>query len=121
MTVTPVDIDYTDPARGRLLVDGVDVSDKVTALRFEVDRTALPVLTVQTIPAAGRIFGAAVVVHELPAEPDPSGAGTVLRFLDGCDPAELERQALAGLGLDGESLSTGEAMLATLRRWAADA
>lgn len=75
-----------------------------------------PRLQLELAPGALEVAGDfpdVEVVH--PDDPD-----AVIGFLRQIDPAELERLALARLGLDGSADSTGAAMLAQLRRWAGD-
>lgn len=99
---------------GRLFIDGVDVSDRVDAIRVDVGRLDPTTVTVLHRPGTAAIEGEAIIhVHEPAADTNPADA--VVEFLARVDAASLEHAALMA-HTAGRSLT--EQMLATLADWA---
>ncbi len=94
--LTPFKI-TTDLTDTYVEVNGVDVSDGTTAVRFEHEQGGmLPVLTLWRQEHAGSINGTAIV-HVVNDGADP--VEVIRGFLATVDPVRLETEALEGAGM----------------------
>lgn len=102
-----------DGSRAQVMVEGVDVTDQVGALRLEAADGRSPILTLVG-KAGGAVSGEGIVVTEGDA---PLPADVIVEFLSKIDPARLEQAALARDVPYGESM-TMQAALLVLADWA---
>jgi hypothetical protein len=108
MGLTRFSVDVGSGGRGHVVIDGVDVAEKVQ--KIIVDSTAgQPPQVFLEMAGEGRIEGEGIVTQVVESN------DSIALFLSNLDPSALEAAALDKMGgLDGEGLTTGQAFLAAL-------
>lgn len=91
MALVRFELDLT-PGGGRVVVDGVDVSDRVAGVRVDAGVDQIPHVLLE-LAGEGTIEGVGVV--ETASTFDPAG---VVAFLEALDPESVEKAAGDGLG-----------------------
>lgn len=109
MTISKFELNVGATGQGSVVLDGVDISAKVTGLSLVSRPREVTKLTLELVadgPVEG--FGEVLVVRS---------SETLTAFLANIDPDELEQAALARLGGLGDGSLTA-AMLTVLAEWA---
>lgn len=108
MTLSRFELKLAANGTGQVVIDGVDISERVGALRLDVAAPQAPRLAVELV-GEGTVEGLAEVTFQSP--------GVDLgRFFANLDPEELEKEALGRLGFDDANVT--QAILSVLTDWA---
>jgi hypothetical protein len=103
-------IDASPLGRGAVEVNGEDVSERLSGLRFEMRAGQPPLLTLVHTAAHGVIEGEGIVQVQ-----SDTGRDSIIRFLSHIDPTILEAEVLNRLGMGDEG--TMRMALQVLLEW----
>lgn len=112
MGLAPIRLTLSGPGRGRVVVDGVDLSDKVSALSLIAADGDVPRLLLELHVGAAEIDGLTDVTVVR------AGADDLADFFAHIDAGELEKEALSRMGGFDDTTVT-RTMLDVLAEWAA--
>jgi hypothetical protein len=122
MALSEFVVSVDELGRGPVMLDGVDVAERIEGFQFTVDPATggMPTLVLQQRTGAALIEGKGVVyvrtdAAEAPGEDDPS---SVVAWLDGVDLAKLERRVLDSFSSLNPPATVPEAWIAVLRAMA---
>lgn len=119
MVLTPFELDFSDPHKPRVMVDGENLIETlaIRSIHFDAGPTSFPTVTIYVASAPTVQAEGEVNIRSLDQEADRSARDIVLEWLDSIDPDEVEQRVLSAAVL-AEPIGMG--FIRALREMAGD-